>query len=485
MRAERTSESAAKKSAEKPGERGRWIPVASRRRARAISLCVVAVFLLGGFAVTGCGSHSDGQARVTTRAKPKPPATPAGRQLDWFLTHLNARKLPATTEIAAHFAPSFLKVLPPEKFASSLEPVTTEGPFIYEGSSSPSSPNRLTARLDGATGASFLITVAVTPGTPHRINALFMQLAPPKRPSWRATDAALAKLADRPSMFAAEVRNGDLQTVHALDPNRTGAIGSAFKLYVLEALGRAIEAGKASWQEELPIRSAWKSIPSGTMQNEPAGKRFPIRRYAGQMIAISDNTAADHLIGRLGRAAVEKAFVQLGNHSAKRNVPLLTTREMTVTKLDAPVGLMRAYARAGSATRQRLLPRIDAIPLSTEGGDAWITPRAIDTIEWFASPADLARAMVGLDRLSRIPGLTPIRAILSKNPGVAVDPKIWRYVGYKGGSEPGVLSFSWYLERRDGRTFVLAMVLNDSKHDIGQVSASTTAMGAIELLSRR
>ena len=58
-------------------------------------------------------------------------------------------------------------------------------------------------------------------------------------------------------------------------------------------------------------------------------------------------------------------------------------------------------------------------------------------------------------------------------------------MGYKGGSEPGVLSFSWYLERRDGRTFVLAMVLNDSKHDIGQVSASTTAMGAIELLSRR
>jgi beta-lactamase class A len=454
-----------------------------------IPVGLVAVLLIGAVAAAGCGSGTTERTRSVTRTTEQAsaagfPATPAGRQLRWFVTQLNSGRVPATAEISAHFTPAFLKAVPPAKFVSSLVPLAADGPFRYGGSQPASSPEQLVARFDGAKGTSVMITIVVTHETPHLISGLLIQLAAPKLVSWKATDAALVKLADRPSMLAAEVRSGHLETVHAIYPDRAGAIGSAFKLYVLGALGRAIEAGKASWQEELAINSAWKSIPSGEMQNEPAGKRFPIRRYAGQMIAISDNTATDHLIRRLGRSVVEKAFVQLGNHSATRNVPLLTTREMTVLKLNAPVGLMHKYARADSAARQRLIPRIDAIALSTKGVAAWTTPRAIETIEWFASPADLGRAMAGLARLARVSRLAPIRSILSKNPGIPVDTKVWRYVGYKGGSEPGVVSLAWYLERRDGRAFVLAIVLNDRKHDIDLLPAMTASTGAIELLSR-
>jgi hypothetical protein len=333
---ERRSEYARRGRTEKRGKPDSWLAVAWSRRSRAIPFFVLAALLLGAFAVAGCGSHTGRHAKVSTRAKPEPPATPAGRQLDWFINHLNARKLPTTTEFAAHFAPSFLKALPLGKFVSFIEPVATEGPFVYGGSRPPSSPERLIARLDSATGASFLVTIGVTPAKPHRINTLLIQLAPPKRASWRSIDIALTKLADRSSMFAAEVRNGRLQTIHALHADQAGGIGSAFKLYVLDALGQVIESGKASWNQKLAIRSAWKSIPSGEMQNEPAGKRFSLLHYAQQMIAISDNTATDHLIRLLGRSAVEKAFVRLGNRSAKRNVPLLTTRELTVLTLDGP-----------------------------------------------------------------------------------------------------------------------------------------------------
>lgn len=454
-----------------------------------IPVGLVAVLLVGAIAAAGCGSSTTERTRSVARTTERTsaagiPATPAGRQLRWFVERLNSRKAPPTTEISAHFTPAFLKAVPPAKLVSSLEPIATEGPFRYGQSQPGSTSDRLAARFDGASGMSILISIAVTPEAPHRISGLLIQpAASPELASWRAIDAALAKLADRPSLLAAEVHGERLQTVHALDPDRAGAIGSAFKLYVLAALGNAIEAGKASWREELAIRSEWKSIPSGEMQNEPAGARFPVRRFAGQMIAISDNTATDHLIRRLGREAVEKAFVQLGNHSARRNVPLLTTREMTVLKIDTSAGLMRTFAHADTAARRRLLSRIDSIPLSIEDAD-WSEPRAIDTIEWFASPANLGRAMVGLIRLARSSQLAPIRPILSKNSGVSVDPKVWRYAGFKGGSEPGVLALAWYLERRDGRAFVLAIVLNDRTQDIGAASAVNAAIAAIELLAR-
>lgn len=456
-----------------------------------VPACLILLLVSGAVALAGCGSGASERPASTTSAGTEPvravglPATPAGEQLRWFVRVLNLRKAPPLAEIESHFTTKFLEQVPPAKLVSTLEPIASEGPFRYVKRQPGSSPNRLSARFDSADGASSLISIAVTTKAPHRISGLLIQpAASPKLSSWKAVDAALTKLAYRPSLLAAEVRDGKLRTIHALDPDRPGAVGSAFKLYVLAALGKAIEAGKASWSEKLAIRDAWKSVPSGTMQNSPGGTRFTLRGYAGPMIAISDNTATDHLIRRLGREKVEKSFAQLGNASASRNAPLLTTREMTVLKLNAPVSLLHAYARADSAERRRLLPRIDAIPLSLRGADAWTTPRAIDTIEWFASPADLSRAMVGLMRLARSPRLAPIRLILAKNPGLAVDPADWRYVAYKGGSEPGVRALAWYLERRDGRTLVLAIVLNDRQHEIQETAAVNAAMAAIELLSR-
>ena len=77
-----------------------------------------------------------------------------------------------------------------------------------------------------------------------------------------------------------------------------------------------------------------------------------------------------------------------------------------------------------------------------------------------------------------------MRAILATNPGVQVDRKQWSYVGFKGGSEPGVLSMTWYLERKDGRAFVLSLVVNDTRHDIDAAAAIKVAEAAIALLAR-
>jgi hypothetical protein len=391
-----------------------------------------------------------------------------------MLTLLNSGRAPTEAELQAHFSEVFLNTVPSSTLTLELAQIETEGPFHYAGLEGSSTDFQLVALLDGAAGASFRMAIDVAAVSPYLIEGLFIRVAAKKGATWRTVVQMLSKEAGHPSILAAEVRKGRLKTIRAFHPTRTGAIGSAFKLYVLGALATAIESGKARWQEKLAIREAWKSISTGVLQDA---------YYTQRMIASSDNTAADHLIRRLGRRAVEKASLRLGDHAARRNAPLLTTREAFVLKLDAPAGLVRAYVRAGSKTRRHLLKRVDAIPLST-AGVVWNKPRFIDRIEWFASPADLGRAMVGLQRLARKPKLAPIRAILSKNPGVPIDVKVWRYVAYKGGSEPGVLAFSWYLQRRDGRAFVLAIVLNDPRREIDLFPALSAAESALALLAR-
>ena len=98
--------------------------------------------------------------------------------------------------------------------------------------------------------------------------------------------------------------------------------------------------------------------------------------------------------------------------------------------------------------------------------------------------ADLARAISLLVAQSRRPGLGPVSQILAINPGIPFDPATWPYVAYKGGSEPGVISTTWYLRRSDGRAFVLSIVLNDPKGEISTLAEVSVAQAAVKLLAK-
>jgi hypothetical protein len=132
----------------------------------------------------------------------------------------------------------------------------------------------------------------------------------------------------------------------------------------------------------------------------------------------------------------------------------------------------------------RLLAGVDRLTPTLSQEAAWTMPRLIDTIEWFASPIDLARAIAILEAESSRPGLGPLRQILAINPGISFNHTTWPYVAYKGGSEPGVISTTWYLQRRDGRRFVLSIVLNDPKQTISTLAEVAVAQAAANLLAR-
>jgi hypothetical protein len=80
-------------------------------------------------------------------------------------------------------------------------------------------------------------------------------------------------------------------------------------------------------------------------------------------------------------------------------------------------------------------------------------PAKIDTLEWFASATETAGI---LDWLRKQGGETPL-SLLAINPGI--DPTTrgkFDYIGFKGGSEPGVVTLNFLVRRKDGRWLAIA-----------------------------
>lgn len=55
-------------------------------------------------------------------------------------------------------------------------------------------------------------------------------------------------------------------------------LGSMFKLYVLGAVVRAIQAGVLGWDTTPTVTQAIKSLPSGQLQDAPVGSRVTVQR---------------------------------------------------------------------------------------------------------------------------------------------------------------------------------------------------------------
>jgi beta-lactamase class A len=183
------------------------------------------------------------------------------------------------------------------------------------------------------------------------------------------------------------VRLGDAaKTLAEFEPDRQLAIGSAFKLYVLGAL---VE-DKRKWDEVVTLRDEWKSLPSGVLQNWPASAPVTLHTLAVEMISISDNTAADHLLFTAGREKVEKAMEAMGNADAAKSRPFLSTLELF--KLRSSRSLRKSYLKAEEAGRRAMLDK-EVKAFERAKIAMWSRPGAISKIEWFASAADLCKAM--------------------------------------------------------------------------------------------
>jgi beta-lactamase class A len=94
----------------------------------------------------------------------------------------------------------------------------------------------------------------------------------------------------------------DLDTGNYLDigGDRVFPAASTIKLPILIAFFQDLDAGKVSLDETLVMRRNLITGGSGTMQYKPAGTTFSARETVTKMITISDNTATNMIIDRLG-----------------------------------------------------------------------------------------------------------------------------------------------------------------------------------------
>lgn len=107
----------------------------------------------------------------------------------------------------------------------------------------------------------------------------------------------------------------DLDTGNYLDINgdRVFPAASTIKLPILIAFFQDLDAGKVRLDENLVMRPDLKARGSGTMQYRAAWTKFSALETVTKMITISDNTATNMIIDRLGGAArLNQRFLSWG-----------------------------------------------------------------------------------------------------------------------------------------------------------------------------
>lgn len=418
------------------------------------------------------------------------PDTAAGKQLSWWLAVLRGG---STKGLDDHFSPEFLAKVPAAQVREIArqwrrDELADGSLDVIELDAGPS-PSGLTTLVRGkSTGRYTRIRLGVDDA--GKIQTLWLgPVVGYKRDAtdtWTALDTKLAAQPGQTTLAAFEVMaGGDLREIHVFGGDRRLAIASTCKLYILGALAEEVLAGRATWDQPLAIRDDLKSLPSGRMQLETEAAEFPINRYAESMISISDNTAADHLLHRVGREAVQRYMSRL-NADAVRSFPFLSTMELFRIKLGPDRTLAPRYAQGDEAVRLAMLGPGGEVSKSTPSFAAaslWKAPYYIDTIEWFATARECCRVMADLHRLELQPGMEPLKRILRLNPGLQFDSRKWPSIAYKGGSEPGVLNMTWMLERDDGRLMLLSFGWNDPAKDVDLKAAADLVGVAMGILA--
>ncbi|MBY0311482.1 MAG: serine hydrolase [Phycisphaerales bacterium] len=432
--------------------------------------------------------------------QPSPPAsipdTPAGRTLKSALALLGG-DMNALQE--KDFAPSFLKAVPMAQLRSvAAETFREHGAFTLVEVMEGAKENALVARVRSTkSDKHHLLRVGLD--AQGQIETLLIQpdtmVAVPALKNWKELDALASRVSERAAIGVFEIvpalaDNGGeartIRTIHVLNGEESLAIGSTFKLWILGALAERVRAGEIAWDQKLAISAERKSLPSGVLQNRPVGEELPISEYALKMISISDNTATDHLLHHVGRTRTE-AFMRAHTSVPERNTPMLSTRDMFALKLSGSDELPKAYLAASEAQRREMVEvggKVSSVTPQLLLAAFWKAPRFIETLEWFATPVDLAKTFATLDGLMDEPGNGPLITALTANPGVPMSKTVWTRIAFKGGSEPGVLNLTWLLMRDDGRKFVLTLGFNDTRKEIDHGVGTALAARSAELLER-
>ncbi|MFN6469498.1 MAG: serine hydrolase [Nostoc sp. SerVER01] len=129
----------------------------------------------------------------------------------------------------------------------------------------------------------------------------------------------------------------DLDTGNYIDINgeKRFAAASTIKFPLLVALFQEIDAGRIKLTDKLVMRRDLRVGESGTMQYKPIGTKFSVLETATLMMTISDNTATNLVLDRLGGTAkVNQRFRSWGlqNTAMQNLLPDIPGKNTTSSK---------------------------------------------------------------------------------------------------------------------------------------------------------
>lgn len=456
---------------------------------RAVFATAMAAVMLVFATVAGSAANSRPSATSPGSLAWALPRSAVGEQFEWLAA--SAAHLPISASTAReHFDTRFLDAVSAKALDRAIQSVKANGLWRIVTLDASTSPDLLIANVV-CRGVRIGVEIGVDKS--GRIGLLYFQPAPAiptKPPTWIAVDHEANSLAPDVGFAAATIsRDGRCDMRDAESPDEQRPLGSMFKLFVLGAVANAVKTGRITWSQSVALNGSERSLPSGLLQVDPVGTRFTVAELAQQMIASSDNTAADMLMALVGRPAVESQVARVMPR-ATADTPFLTPREFFILKYDDFPQTANDYLSLNRDARLSYLDRvIDKVPLTriSPSGSALTSPRDIDSIEWFASPSAICSAFAGLYSFSRLDGFAPVGAALSLNDGgIALPSADWHTVWFKGGSEAGVLTLGYLAVGPNADPAVVVLELSDAASALSAgtaLHALAVIRGAFSLLS--
>ncbi|MDF5739523.1 MULTISPECIES: serine hydrolase [unclassified Nostoc] len=145
---------------------------------------------------------------------------------------------------------------------------------------------------------------------------------------------AVQNLADTNPNLTPGVFLVDLDTGNYVDVNGSTSFpaASTIKVPILIAFFQDVDAGKIRLEDMLTMQQDMVAGGSGTLQYKPAGTEYAALEVATKMITISDNTATNMLIARLGgMEALNQRFRTWGltNTTIRNQLPDLSGTNTT------------------------------------------------------------------------------------------------------------------------------------------------------------
>lgn len=436
---------------------------------RVWQLITAAAF--GGMAMTAFPSAAQSAA-----AQERMPHSDMARQADRLFALFNGKAEPEDL-----FAPAFLAAIPAQQVRAIAADLRKQyGAPLHIASLDRQGANQADLVI-AYERADVTMRLTVDRAAPHAIVGLLITGAEVAGDSLEGIAAELASLPGSAGMAIATLRDGDASFVDGLQPETRFAIASVMKLYILAELDRQIRQGARHWSDVVSLGP--RSHPSGVMQDWPEGDPVTLATLATLMISRSDNTATDTLVRVLGQDALAAMVERSGHAHPEWLSPFLMTQQATAMKMPSNTALRGRFKAAKSEKEQARI---------IEEGSARLTlthvdfsrllgkPLHIDTAQWFATPADLVALLAWMD----VNMSDEARRILAINPGIGPgDAARWSYLGYKGGSEAGVLAYTFLAQARSGQRYAVAITWNNPSQPIEEARLLTLAARTLNYLA--